>query len=1286
MFIYLLLISTLGAVESVRRSTEKIPGFREVPRNQSVVLGSDVTFRCAAESSDSEYDRLSQWRTNTRVMLGYDANAVVAMSGGRYSYGQESSEELHLHISNVSLTDDGNFECQMYRRTEGPIRSSAHLNVLVAPVETYFEHYRTSSVIEVNEDSALNVTCVGRNAKPEVSVKWYVNGKLITENIQRWVEYNSNGTSSTFAALSWRPTKKDHNKLLTCEVQHPETNTENRISLTMHVFFSSERPEIEIQNKEDIKVGVNVTLVCLVEGGNPPPRLTWHLGDRAMKTQYEYDFATQVTRNILSFVAEGSDNGAVYECWSSNRENVPPLKTNVAIKVDYPPSTVSFVNTSTSVRKGDSIKLMCRSSAASPAPVINWHINGSPTSIQPQSEIRKPHGSFTESTIDIDTNSLLSDVHQIAVDCTAINDEGSATKQQVIRIMSPPLTPFIHNYGGSPMLEGELLNLTCESHGGNPLAILSWYRGLEKLRDTHNTVDGNSSRSTVSIQLDRSMNNQAVRCESINPALDHPLNASVTLSVLFPPRIVEVRKLETDPEHMVAGTPTRLRCTVPSANPIGDIHWEFQTKDMNKPYQLPGEQIYNRTTKEFGGYEVENVVSFVPTVEMDQSVVRCIVSHPLWNNAKSKEHRLNVFYPPRIKIEGPLNIVLNEGDSFTEDIGVTANPPIINYRWRKNGIGFSDTVDAISVRGSTISGRHVSKDDSGTYLLLAANKFGSVNLTIKITVQYGARITHAPPAIFADIGEQVVLECQADGNPRRVGMVTWKKRYVKKSDYFLVSIAGGMTLETVNQDDKRAVLRINASKENSGAYVCVADNGIGRANYTTSYLLIRSKPTIQRHQGYDRAAGPLKGRARLRCVAHAVPVTAFYWSYESGTEIKHNSSKYQVIERQLDQTTFESVLYVNDLNPQDYTRKVRCRASNALGSDYAYITIGPLSAPDSPTQMSLLKYNATAAVLTWLPGFDGGSDQFYEVRYQSKEDKEPLLLNVSASEILLKDLQPSRIYYAQVRAINTHGRSSELSLPAIAIRTRAENGTEFFGSVTDNIFSSRLVTYFFIIMVVLLITNCCIFSYYYCWKKKKNQQREKTEFIRRTNYGNGRPLQLYGAIGGGLHSPATFNRRPDSNNTNKSDLLHDQLSEDDQSVRTMIQVSPNILQRQGQPTNRFRDENYIIDDSYDSNCYSVINKAASNDYPTMLHDSTINNNFAHGSPSLTYADVGGTLKRRMDSPRRLGSVTGSLTDSHRNFNTLGSTTNLPVGHRNQQPSLTTFGAPCIVGNLDGDLV
>lgn len=46
---------------------------------------------------------------------------------------------------------------------------------------------------------------------------------------------------------------------------------------------------------------------------------------------------------------------------------------------------------------------------------------------------------------------------------------------------APPTPPTI--YGNEEMLplEGGVMNLTCEAQGGNPLALLSWFKGVEKV-------------------------------------------------------------------------------------------------------------------------------------------------------------------------------------------------------------------------------------------------------------------------------------------------------------------------------------------------------------------------------------------------------------------------------------------------------------------------------------------------------------------------------------------------------------------------------------------------------------------------------------------------------------------------------------------------------------------------------------------------------------------------------------------------------------------------------------
>jgi hypothetical protein len=165
-----------------------------------------------------------------------------------------------------------------------------------------------------------------------------------------------------------------------------------------------------------------------------------------------------------------------------------------------------------------------------------------------------------------------------------------------------------------------------------------------------------------------------------------------------------------------------------------------------------------------------------------------VLAKDIFTNKKAIDHKNFYFLdPPRIKVESPLTITLNEGDSFTEEISIAANPTIVRYLWRKNGISFMDAVGSIYVRGSTIGGQQVNREDGGVYLLVATNKYGSVELTIKLIVHYAARITHAPTSVFADVGEHVVLECQADGFPRRHGMVKWTKG-VKVNEMHLKSI------------------------------------------------------------------------------------------------------------------------------------------------------------------------------------------------------------------------------------------------------------------------------------------------------------------------------------------------------------------------------------------------------------------------------------------------------------------------------------------------------------------
>lgn len=104
--------------------------FVERPQNYSARLGARVTLRCSVPPSHTKFDTQSQWRTNTGALLSFHETGPLPGYGGRYSYLKDGAGELHLQIENLSLADDGKFECQMLRPPNKFLRAAAYVTVL----------------------------------------------------------------------------------------------------------------------------------------------------------------------------------------------------------------------------------------------------------------------------------------------------------------------------------------------------------------------------------------------------------------------------------------------------------------------------------------------------------------------------------------------------------------------------------------------------------------------------------------------------------------------------------------------------------------------------------------------------------------------------------------------------------------------------------------------------------------------------------------------------------------------------------------------------------------------------------------------------------------------------------------------------------------------------------------------------------------------------------------------------------------------------------------------------
>uniref|UniRef100_A0A914IG31 Nephrin n=1 Tax=Globodera rostochiensis TaxID=31243 RepID=A0A914IG31_GLORO len=1144
--------------------------FKEHPANQSVLIGSDLSLRCSIVHHHGGSNPFHlQWRTNRGIILNQQQSNEIPGYSGRYSYSKENPEELHLNIRNVSLDDDGQFQCQLLKPGGKFFRANAFVTVLVPPSGVRFQHYQSGSTIVVNEGIPLNITCLTETSKPQVNLNLFVNGKKAAENVFRGRQEWENGTIDTYASLALRPGKIHHNKVISCEAQHPETNTNLRDSITLDVYYSSDRPKIDVigttpAGMAALKSGQNITLLCTAEGGNPPPQLIWSNQNGRVNEEYSYDMGSQITRNAYAFVVQGPDNGAIYECASQTNQNMSPLISRVTLRVDYPPASV-FIFGNTVMRKGESLTMSCVSGVSSPASVVTWQLNGSPTKIQPQEQKKQLQGFVTESNLTIDSSTLLHGQNQITVECLASNGEGNAVgKSHIVRVLSPPSHPFIFDAEPNTVpLEGTLYNLTCEAKDGHPFATLSWFRGVEKLKETQNSLNGDSSRSTVTLLLDRSMNHQQIRCEAENGATDVPLVAKKNLVVLFPPSEVKIQPSRA--VHMVASSPAELTCSVPSSNPVAELSWEFpNTVNRQLTISRTGEQIRrsNKPISEYHGFESTNIIQFTPSEAMDKTEVRCTASHHLWEGVKYGSYVLDVKYPPRIAVDGPVSIVIGEGQSFEENVTIYSNPRVNAYAWRKNGITIDRTVGSIFVRQSLIGGNGVTKEASGIYTLFVSNGVGTANATIKIVVEYAARITYITTPVIASVGEDVVLECEADGMPMKSGMIKWFR--------------GNNEVRSLVQDQRRSVIRMNASHDNSGAYTCTVDNGIGQPNYTTAYLLVRRAPVIVMNAAFGRAAGPIGGKAILRCRATAVPNAEFTWGIEGeGNMIVHyNTTKYRFFDTQLDHTTFQSTLTILNLEELDYARRYRCRVSNRLGLVQTFIAVGPPTPPEMPTELEIVNVTNSTASISWTAGFDGGSEQMFELLYQDMDNNEIRSLNTSETQVFLKELKIEHGYRLQIRSINARGEISDLTQPLL-FRTMDENlqsGGGFNIISKDGPFSHSAIVALCVALFGLLVLNCLLICYLNR-RNKRRKMREKSALNQNGQCGSGRGIQIYGAL-------TALNQQGSTPTTNRSELGAPVASgtmvnnggcgrnsggsrgevlsvvDDNQSTRTIIEVSP----------------------------------------------------------------------------------------------------------------------------------
>ncbi|XP_053652037.1 nephrin [Cherax quadricarinatus] len=143
----------------------------------------------------------------------------------RYTYsGDPALGEHHLVISGITITEDGEYQCQVGpTQTNPPIWAAANVTVLVAPTGITILGWEDGAVVEMVAGASLVLECLVTDARPAAIIMWHKDGLLLDQGlVEERVEASSQPRRwSVRSRLSVTAAPEDDGKLYTCEADHP---------------------------------------------------------------------------------------------------------------------------------------------------------------------------------------------------------------------------------------------------------------------------------------------------------------------------------------------------------------------------------------------------------------------------------------------------------------------------------------------------------------------------------------------------------------------------------------------------------------------------------------------------------------------------------------------------------------------------------------------------------------------------------------------------------------------------------------------------------------------------------------------------------------------------------------------------------------------------------------------------------------------------------------------------------------------------------------------------------
>ncbi|XP_035595676.1 cell adhesion molecule 1-like isoform X4 [Oncorhynchus keta] len=288
-----LLKAATGAAETL-----SVEGQNLGTDNVSVIEGEMATISCRVKNNDDSVIQLLN--PNRQTIYFRD---VRPLKDSRFQLVNFSDNELRVSLSNVSLSDEGRYVCQLY--TDPPQEAYADVTVLVPPGSPIIDS-REDVVSEGNE---TELTCTAMGSKPAASIRWMKGEQELTGEMTVDETYDRMFTVTSRLRLT--VSKEDDGEPVSCIIDHPAVK-DLRAQRYLEVLYQPEVKIVQAFPEGLTREGENLELTCIAKGKPQPHQISW------LRVDDDVPSHTVITGSDLFIENLNKSYNGTYRCVASN--------------------------------------------------------------------------------------------------------------------------------------------------------------------------------------------------------------------------------------------------------------------------------------------------------------------------------------------------------------------------------------------------------------------------------------------------------------------------------------------------------------------------------------------------------------------------------------------------------------------------------------------------------------------------------------------------------------------------------------------------------------------------------------------------------------------------------------------------------------------------------------------------------------------------------------------------------------------------------------------------------